>query len=68
MFALRATVHTTTQFTPAQLIFVQDLILNWRINVAREATKENKTLSVKTINMKFVIVRNKHTNNEISSY
>ena len=28
MFALRATVHTTTQYTPAQLIFGRDSIIN----------------------------------------
>ena len=28
IFALHATVHTTTQHTPAQLIFEQDSILN----------------------------------------
>ena len=30
MFALRATVHTTTQHTPAQLVFGRDSILNTR--------------------------------------
>ena len=28
MFDLRATVHTTTQYTPAQLIFGRDSITN----------------------------------------
>ena len=28
MFALRATVHTTTHYTPAQLIFGRDSIIN----------------------------------------
>ena len=30
MFALRATVHTTTRFTPTQLVFGRDAILNTR--------------------------------------
>ena len=30
MFALRAMVHTTTQYTPAQLVFERDSILNTR--------------------------------------
>ena len=28
VFALRATVHISTQYTPAQLVFRQDSILN----------------------------------------
>ena len=30
MFVLRASVHTTTQYTPAQLMFRLDSILNTR--------------------------------------
>ena len=30
IFAVRATVHTTTQYTPAQLIFGRNSIINWR--------------------------------------
>ena len=30
ILALRATVHTTMQYTPAQLVFRQDSILNKR--------------------------------------
>ena len=42
MFALRATVHTTTQYTPAQLIFGRDSLINqghdvnWVINRKRK--------------------------------
>ena len=30
MFALRATVHMTTRFTPTQLVFGRDAVLNTR--------------------------------------
>ena len=33
MFALRAAVHTTTQYTPAQLIFGRNSLTNQRHNV-----------------------------------
>ena len=33
IFALRATVHTKTQYTPAQLVFGQDSILSTRHKV-----------------------------------
>ena len=33
MFALRATVHTTTPYTPAQLIFERNSIINRRNQV-----------------------------------
>ena len=36
MFALRATVHTTTRFTPTQLVFGRDAILNTRHEAERE--------------------------------
>ena len=42
MFALRATVHTTTQYTPAQLVFGRDSILNRRHDVDWEVVKKRK--------------------------
>ena len=42
MFALRATVHTTTQYTPAQLVFGRDSILNQHHDVNWEAVKKRK--------------------------
>ena len=33
MFVLRATLHTTTQYTPAQLIFGRDSIINQRHDI-----------------------------------
>ena len=41
VFALRATLHTT-QYTPAQLIFGRDSIINWRHNVDWEIIRERK--------------------------
>ena len=42
MFALRATVHTTTQQTPAQLVFEQDSMLNIRHKVNWHLIKKSK--------------------------
>ena len=42
MFALRATVHTTTQYTPTQLAFGRDSILNVRHDANWHAIKERK--------------------------
>ena len=42
MFALRATVHTTTRFTPTQLVFGRDAILNTRHEANWKIIKERK--------------------------
>ena len=42
MFALRATVHTTTQYTPAQLVFGRDSILNTCHEVNWQLIKKRK--------------------------
>ena len=42
MFALRATVHTTTQYIPAQLIFGRDSIINRRHVVDWETIMKQK--------------------------
>ena len=42
MFALRATVHTTTQYTPAQLVFDHDSILNTRHEADWQLIKTRK--------------------------
>jgi len=42
MFALRATVHTTLQATPMQLVFGRDAILNSRFQVDWNYIKERK--------------------------
>ena len=42
MFALRATVHTTSQYTPAQLVFGRDSVLNVRHKANWKLIKERK--------------------------
>ena len=42
MFALRATVHTTTQYTPAQIIFGRDSIINRRHEIDWETIRKRK--------------------------
>ena len=42
MFALRATVHTTTQATPMQLVFGRDAILNIQFEADWEYIKNRK--------------------------
>ena len=42
IFALRATVHTTTQYTPAQLIFRRDTIINQHHDVDWETIRTRK--------------------------
>ena len=42
MFALRATVHTTLQYTPAQLVFGRDSVLNVRHEANWKIIKERK--------------------------
>ena len=58
MFAIRATVHTTLQYTPMQLVFGRDAILNvqheanWKFITARKQkfiNKNNKIENAKRI-------------------
>jgi hypothetical protein len=42
MFALRATVHTTTQATPAQLVFGRDAILNVKFDANWTLIRQRK--------------------------
>ena len=42
MFALRATVHTTSQYTPTQLVFGRDSVLNVRHEANWKLIKERK--------------------------
>ena len=54
MFALRATIHTTTQYTPARLLICGHiLIINQHPDIDWGIKK--KTLSIKTKNVKIVI-------------
>ena len=58
MFTLRATVHTTMQHTPAQLVFGQDSILNtrhkadWQLVKKRKQDEINKGNQRKNLNQK----------------
>ena len=52
-FALRATVHTTTQYMPTQMVFGRDHILNLKQAIDWKTIKENKsTLIQKTMKEK----------------
>ena len=42
MFTLRASAHTTTQYTSAQLTFGRDSIINWRHDVDWEIIRKRK--------------------------
>ena len=42
MFALRARVHTTTQYTPAQLVFGHDSIINQPHNIDCKIIRKRK--------------------------
>ena len=52
MFALRATVHTTTQATPMQLVFGRDAILNVQFEADWEYIKNRKQQTINYNNRK----------------
>ena len=45
-FALRATVHTTTQYTPTQMVFGRDHVLNIKQEIDWKKVKENKSILI----------------------
>ena len=49
-FALRATVHTTTQYTPTQIVFGRDHILNLKQEIDWKKIKENKSTLIQRNN------------------
>jgi transposase InsO family protein len=61
MFALRATVHTTTQFTPTQLVFGRDAILNTRHEANWHLIKERKQKLINRGNERENRKRKEHT-------
>ena len=61
MFVLRTTVHTTTQYTPKQLVFRWDSISNICLKTNWRFIKKRKTLSIKRNEQKNVIKRDTHT-------
>jgi hypothetical protein len=52
MFALRATVHTTTKATPAQLVFGRDAIMNVQFQADWNAIKEFKQKQIRLNNQR----------------
>jgi hypothetical protein len=52
MFATRATYHTTTQATPAQLVFGRDAILNIKFDANWRLIRERKQRAINTNNQK----------------
>ena len=52
MFALRATVHTTTQATPAQLVFGRDAILNVTFEADWNLIRERKQTLIRKNNQR----------------
>ena len=52
MFATRSTYHTTTQATPAQLVFGRDAILNTRFDANWKMIRDRKQRAIKDNNRK----------------
>jgi len=52
MFAVRATYHTTTQATPAQLVFGRDAILNIMFDADWKVIRERKQRAINYNNMR----------------
>jgi protein associated with RNAse G/E len=52
MFATRATYHTTTQATPAQLVFGRDAILNTKFDANWKLIRERKQRAINKNNHK----------------
>mgnify|MGYP001297035559 CR=1 FL=1 len=44
MFALRATIHATSQYTPAQLVFGRDHILNIKFQANWKNIRDQKQM------------------------
>ena len=63
MFSLRATVHTTTQHTPTQLVFNRDSILNVPIEANWKLIKQRKQALINKGNERENKLRKDHTYN-----
>ena len=63
MFSLRATVHTTTQHTPAQLVFNRDSIRNVSIEANWKLIKQHKQALINKANERENKLRKDHTYN-----
>ena len=60
-FALRATFHTTAQYTPTQMVFGRDHILNLKQEIDWKKIKENKSNLIQKNNEKENSKRVKYT-------
>lgn len=60
-FALKATVHTTTQCTPTQLVFGNDHVLNIKQKVGWKRIRENKRRLIQKNNKRENSKRVKYT-------
>lgn len=60
-FAMRATVHTTTQATPAQLVFQRDAMHNVRFEADWQYIKERKQKLIRQNNKRKNATRKEHT-------
>ena len=61
MFATRATYHTTTQATPAQLVFGRDAILNTKFDANWKFIRDRKQRAINKNNQKENSKRISHT-------
>jgi len=61
MFALRSTVHTTTQHTPTQLVFNRDSIINVPIEANWQLIKQRKQALINKGNERENKLRKDHT-------
>ncbi len=60
-FAMKATVHTTLQATPAQLVFGRDAILNIKFKADWQRIKERKQKLIRKNNQRENAKRKEHT-------
>ena len=60
MFAIRSTVHTTTQHTPSKLVFGRDAILNINQEVNWQLIKQRKEALINKGNQKEYCCRQSH--------
>ena len=60
-YAIRGTVHGTTQYTPAQLVFGKDLILSTKMQANMELVRQRRQHAIEKNNQRENRRRIKHT-------
>ena len=60
-YAIRGTVHGTTQYTPAQLVFQKDLILRTKMQTNMELVRQRRQKAIEQNNTRENRRRIKHT-------